>query len=224
MKTCKEGCGGKMKNVGKVATMKKMKVGGNTADPCFPLCLKAGECKPCLSTRLGDALVKAGTVLFGKKVLKDAKKNAGNKKKTPAKTEAAQETVQEKRIGGVTKKKYAMGGNTGGYAPAQKGGDNTKNGIYGIPNAGRTDSLGFKKGGITKAKFGTSVNVQRGYPGKIRSSEAQGYTAVGKREPSRTKFAKGGFPDLNKDGKLTKADILKGRGVIKRVGGTVKKK
>lgn len=152
MKTCKEGCGGKMKNVGKVATMKKMKVGGNTADPCFPLCLKAGECKPCLSTRLGDALVKTGAVLFGKKVLKDAKKNAGNKKKTPTKTEAAQETVQEKRIGGTTNRKYAMGGNTGGYAPAQKGGDNTKNGIYGIPNAGRTDSLGFKKGGSTTSR------------------------------------------------------------------------
>ena len=28
-----------------------------------------------------------------------------------------------------------------------------------------------------------------------------------------------GFPDLNKDGKLTKADILKGRGVINKTGG-----
>ena len=36
------------------------------------------------------------------------------------------------------------------------------------------------------------------------------------------KMAKGGsFPDLNKDGKITKADILKGRGVIKN-GGKVK--
>ncbi len=32
----------------------------------------------------------------------------------------------------------------------------------------------------------------------------------------------GGFPDLNKDGKITKADILKGRGVIKN-GGKLKK-
>jgi hypothetical protein len=37
-------------------------------------------------------------------------------------------------------------------------------------------------------------------------------------------MAKGGFPDLNKDGKITKADILKGRGVIKKKGGSVKKK
>ena len=32
------------------------------------------------------------------------------------------------------------------------------------------------------------------------------------------------FPDLNKDGKVTKADILKGRGVIKKKGGIIKKK
>ena len=31
------------------------------------------------------------------------------------------------------------------------------------------------------------------------------------------------FPDLNKDGKITKADILKGRGVIAKNGKTVKK-
>ena len=32
----------------------------------------------------------------------------------------------------------------------------------------------------------------------------------------------GSFPDLNKDGKITKADILKGRGVIKKKGGMTK--
>jgi len=38
------------------------------------------------------------------------------------------------------------------------------------------------------------------------------------------KAKKGGsFPDLNKDGKITKADILKGRGVIARKGTAVKK-
>ncbi len=43
---------------------------------------------------------------------------------------------------------------------------------------------------------------------------------------AKTKImAKGGsFPDLNKDGKVTKADILKGRGVIKKMGGSTKKK
>jgi hypothetical protein len=38
------------------------------------------------------------------------------------------------------------------------------------------------------------------------------------------KMKKGGsFPDLNKDGKITKADILKGRGVIAKKGMKVKK-
>ena len=39
------------------------------------------------------------------------------------------------------------------------------------------------------------------------------------------KKAKNGksFPDLNKDGKVTKADILKGRGVIAKKGATIKK-
>ena len=35
----------------------------------------------------------------------------------------------------------------------------------------------------------------------------------------RQKLAKGSFPDLNKDGKITRADVLKGRGVFK-TGGT----
>jgi hypothetical protein len=55
--------------------------------------------------------------------------------------------MKKMKAGGT--KKYAMGGNTGGYAKPQMGGDNTKMGIYGVPNAGRTDALGFKKGGST---------------------------------------------------------------------------
>jgi hypothetical protein len=39
----------------------------------------------------------------------------------------------------------------------------------------------------------------------------------------KRKYKSGGsFPDLNKDGKITKADILKGRGVIKKKGGITK--
>lgn len=47
------------------------------------------------------------------------------------------------------------------------------------------------------AKFGTNVKVQRGYPGKIRSSKDQGYTPVGEREPDRSKFKKGGSTNKN---------------------------
>lgn len=35
---------------------------------------------------------------------------------------------------------------------------------------------------------------------------------------------KKGFPDLNKDGKVTQADVLKGRGVQKKMGGGMMKK
>ena len=39
----------------------------------------------------------------------------------------------------------------------------------------------------------------------------------------RAGFKKGGFPDLTGDGKVTFKDVLKGRGVIKKKGGMVKK-
>jgi hypothetical protein len=54
---------------------------------------------------------------------------------------------------------------------------------------------------------------------KIRHSY-EGLESGGK----MTKAKKGGsFPDLNKDGKITKADILKGRGVIAKKGAKVSK-
>jgi hypothetical protein len=37
-------------------------------------------------------------------------------------------------------------------------------------------------------------------------------------------YAKGGFPDLTGDGKVTQKDILKGRGVAVKNGGMMKKK
>ena len=49
-------------------------------------------------------------------------------------------------------------------------------------------------------------------------------SSVSKRLGSPSKAKSGGsFPDLNKDGKITKADILKGRGVIAKKGMKVKK-
>jgi hypothetical protein len=88
-------------------------------------------------------------------------------------------------------------------------------GIYGIPSAGPTGNnlsgtYSYKKGGATTA---VKASCKKGM---VRS-------ATGGCVAERPKFAKGGFPDLNKDGKVTKADILKGRGVIKKIGGSVKK-
>ena len=48
---------------------------------------------------------------------------------------------------------------------------------------------------------------------------------TGMKSGGKIKKAKSGksFPDLNKDGKITKADVLKGRGVIAKKGASVKK-
>jgi len=47
---------------------------------------------------------------------------------------------------------------------------------------------------------------------------------TGRRKPTMGSAKNGkSFPDLNKDGKITKADILKGRGVIAKKGMSVKK-
>jgi hypothetical protein len=83
------------------------------------------------------------------------------------------------KTGGSKIKKMSKGG----YAPAQKGGDNVKMGIYGIPNAGRTDSLGFKKGGTT-----TSRVVSPGcFGGKVKDENGKCVN-----ERSKIKFKNGG--------------------------------
>jgi len=66
-------------------------------------------------------------------------------------------------------------------------------------------------------------------------SPATDYAGKAGKPDSYTQYKKGGvikkkakdgksFPDLNKDGKITKADILKGRGVIAKKGTKVAKK
>lgn len=158
MKTCKYGCG-KMKDGGKVAAVKKMKSGGSSG-PCPGVnkCWDGKKCINCTSAVAGLATSISGVASVAGKIISDFSKKRKAikeiKKSNPAMTtkEARQQLAskgnEEKKRGGSVKK-YAVGGNTGGYAPAQKGGDNVKMGIYGIPNAGRTDSLGFKKGGST---------------------------------------------------------------------------
>lgn len=57
-----------------------------------------------------------------------------------------------------------------------------------------------------------------------KNAKQQAAIAVAMKKAGKTpKLKKGGFPDLTGDGKVTRADILKGRGVIKK-GGTVKSK
>ena len=78
------------------------------------------------------------------------------------------------------------------------------------------------------AKASTKI-ISTSRPVKTSCKNTKVRTASGACSPERKPMMKKGgstksFPDLNKDGKVTKADILKGRGVIKKVGGSIKKK
>ena len=94
--------------------------------------------------------------------------------------------------------------------------------------------FGSKNRGLTEQKIlDTDMSIHKANKARNENETKQvkemqnkgGYSKAGfKKGGTVKKMAKGGFPDLNKDGKITKADILKGRGVIKRKGGAIKKK
>jgi hypothetical protein len=79
------------------------------------------------------------------------------------------------------------------------------------------------KGGAADYNYGIPLNglPMRPTNGNTDISKNQMGTNPTMKKGGIAKMAKGGFPDLNKDGKVTKADILKGRGVFKK-GGTKK--
>jgi hypothetical protein len=97
---------------------------------------------------------------------------------------------------------------------------------------------------VKKAQVGKSLPKKKAVadsvesemnPGKMIPKEKSNYATgkigkmieSGKTKPAapKKKMKNGGksFPDLNKDGKITKADILKGRGVIAKSGKKVSK-
>jgi hypothetical protein len=74
--------------------------------------------------------------------------------------------------------------------------------------------------GLQLATLGVYGKVKKALGGEYK------YKKIGeKKYGGKVTKAKNGksFPDLNKDGKITKADILKGRGVIAKRGATIKK-
>jgi len=86
--------------------------------------------------------------------------------------------------------------------------------------------VGIKAVAKKKATSKDSVPSEM-FPGKnvAKKDVRKGpYITETKKVVAKKKMKDGGksFPDLNKDGKITKADILKGRGVIKN-GGKMKK-
>jgi len=134
------------------------------------------------------------------------------------------------QVPSYSKYKKAMGGEATnklnkprGYAKSQTGGSNIGSMIFGVPNAGMT---GPNRNSVTETmKAGGSFAPNRAVQasckgGMVRDENGRCVMARKMKEGGSTKS----FPDLNKDGKVTKADILKGRGVIKKTGGLVKKK
>jgi len=76
---------------------------------------------------------------------------------------------------------------------------------------------------VSKAQVGKGcIGAGCGKPARFERKAARA-AAKAVRSP---RFKDGGksFPDLNKDGKITKADILKGRGVIAKKGVKAKAK
>ncbi len=210
MKTCKYGCG-KMKDGGKVAAVKKMAKGGSSSNPCPGLnkCWDGKKCINCTSAVAGLAASISGIAGVAGKMITDFSKKRKAvkelKKSNPAMTtkearkQLASNATEEKRRGGATRK-YQMGGST----------------IVGMPkysNNPRSDAGRMLQAG---GSFAPNRAVQASCKGgTVRDENGRCVTA--------RKMQKGGFPDLNKDGKVTRADILKGRGVIKKLGGAKKR-
>jgi hypothetical protein len=85
---------------------------------------------------------------------------------------------------------------------------------------GARGAIDFLPGKSRKKKEEKPVKKNMG--GMMRSKMASKGGARGGRNPMGMK--NGGFPDLNKDGKVTQADVLQGRGVVKKKAGGMAKK
>lgn len=124
-----------------------------------------------------------------------------------------------KKVSGPTYKNLRMG-----VAAKRKEEGNYPRDGYG---ASKEDSASYRFG------YGRGLKGEKEFPGegsvqKMGRWEGQNAkkSAVPKKKNGGMMKAKSGgsFPDLNKDGKITKADILKGRGVIAKKGASVKAK
>ena len=195
MKTCKSGCGGKMKAGGSVKKIKKMADGGSTGLVGMPRYSNNPR------SEQGRILKKGGS--------------AKSKSCPPGyywSVQGCQEKTSE------YKKPFSSTGSKVGIGTALAGVVGTVvKAVSDKIKATKAEEEKKKKTTATaKAKFGASVSVKHSCKAPL-VRDASGKCVMVR------KMAKGGFPDLTGDGKVTKADVLKGRGVIKRKGGSVKK-
>jgi len=77
----------------------------------------------------------------------------------------------------------------------------------------------FPKGKLTPEQMERLKKILPARPRKLTPEQMKKFKKL---MPARKTMKKGGFPDLSGDGKVTKKDILMGRGVIKKkLGGPV---
>lgn len=98
------------------------------------------------------------------------------------------------------------------------------NSLEDADRANEVDDLMLKNARkFSPASKKTGGMVETGMDVVARGNRAEGKaTMAGKKKMMGGKYKKGGFPDLNKDGKVTQADILKGRGVSMKKKGDMK--
>jgi len=78
------------------------------------------------------------------------------------------------------------------------------------------------KPNIANRAMGGSMGGGMNPMGRSPDPTVKSITGYNPNKPRRLK--KGGFPDMSGDGKVTKKDVLMGRGVIKRRGGGIAKR
>ena len=93
---------------------------------------------------------------------------------------------------------------------------------------GTLDNTAFLTGegvhGIDRAKriwLTLPDDIQGQYGNFINFFESTDWHGINMKKGGIANLKNGGFPDLNKDGKVTKADVLKGRGVFNMGGGVM---
>ena len=119
------------------------------------------------------------------------------------------EKAELKRIRDIQNKKNRVRGASNAGVNAEAAGVATEDPVARMKRA--TGQTGLKKGGMAKKGYKKGgMMKKKGYA--MGGMMKKGYAAGGK------------FPDLNKDGEVTQADVLQGRGVKKMSKGGMAKK
>ncbi len=142
----------------------------------------------------GESMTQAFNRIQGKTARKPSSKTT----KSTTKSTTTTTTKTPKKVGGL--RKFLLG----------------DDGKFG----GARGAIDFLPGKSRKKKEDKPVKKMGG--GMMRSKMSSKGGARGGRNPMGMK--NGGFPDLNKDGKVTQADVLQGRGVVKKKAGGMAKK